>query len=95
VQSENSIQVVYAGKELTPGTRYYWRVTVWGADGKAYPSSDAAWFETGLMDLKNWKAAWIGYESSGAACSARRGCRMDYQCMDMRNKRPNRGQLAS
>ncbi len=62
VQSDNSIQVEYAGKELKPSARYYWRVTVWDADGKAYPSSDAAWFETGLMDLKNWKAAWIGYE---------------------------------
>ena len=62
VQSDNSIQVEYAGKELNPSTRYNWRVTVWDADGKAYPSSDAAWFETGLMDLKNWKAAWIAYE---------------------------------
>ena len=62
VQSENSIQAEYAGKELKPSTRYYWRVTVWDKDGKAYPPSDAAWWETGLMDLKNWKAAWIGYE---------------------------------
>ncbi len=62
VQSENSIEVEYAGKELRPSMRYYWRVTVWDKDGKAYPPSDVAWWETGLMDLKNWKAAWIGYE---------------------------------
>jgi len=62
VQSDNSIQVEYAGKELKPSTRYNWRVTVWDKDGKAYPPSDAAWFETGLMDFKNRKAAWIGYE---------------------------------
>jgi len=62
VQSENSIQVEYAGKELQPSTRYYWRVTVWDKNAKPYPPSDVMWWETGLMDVKNWKARWIGYE---------------------------------
>jgi alpha-L-rhamnosidase len=44
-------------------TRYYWRVEAWGKDGKAYPSSDPSWFETGLMDPSNWHGKWIGHES--------------------------------
>jgi len=37
-------------------------VTAWDKGGKAYPPSDASLVRDGLMDLKNWKAAWIGYE---------------------------------
>jgi len=42
--------------QLTPRTRYYWKVTVWGETEQA--SSDAAWFETAKMD-EPWSAGWI------------------------------------
>jgi len=43
--------------ELTPRTRYYWRVTVWGNAGDEV-TSDCAWFETAKMD-EPWLGQWI------------------------------------
>jgi len=63
VESSQSLNVRYAGPALAPSTRYYWRVTVWGVNGKPYPASEISWWETGLMDQAAWKAAWIGYET--------------------------------
>ena len=68
VASNQSLNVRYAGPALKPSTRYYWLLTVWGADGKPYPhaepqaDSEPAWFETGLMNQEAWQAQWIGYE---------------------------------
>ncbi len=62
VESGDSIGVRYEGPALNPSKRYFWRVLVWGRDGKAYPPSDDSWWETGLLRQENWKAKWIGYE---------------------------------
>ncbi len=63
VESDRSIQVLYGGPALRASTRYYWRVKLWGAGGKAYQASEASWWETGLMDQNAWHAQWIGYET--------------------------------
>jgi alpha-L-rhamnosidase len=63
VESGQSLNVRYAGLPLQASTRYFWRVTVWGAEGKAYPASPASWWETGLLKQHNWHAAWVGYET--------------------------------
>jgi alpha-L-rhamnosidase len=62
IASEQSVNVSYDGKPLAAETRYYWQVRVWGQDGKPYPLSITAWWETGLMTSGAWKAQWIGYE---------------------------------
>jgi len=41
---------------LSPRTRYYWQVKVWGESEQA--TSEIAWFETGKMD-EPWQAEWI------------------------------------
>jgi alpha-L-rhamnosidase len=64
VVSGNSIGVLYEGAALTPSKRYFWRVLVWGRDGKPYPPSDVSWWETGLLRQENWNAKWIGYEET-------------------------------
>lgn len=64
VVSGNSIGVLYEGPTLTPSTRYFWRVLVWGRDGKPYPPSGVSWWETGLLRQENWNAKWIGYEEA-------------------------------
>jgi alpha-L-rhamnosidase len=64
VASSKSLGVAYAGPALKASTRYYWRVRVWGADGKAYPVSAPSWWETGLMGQENWRGQWIGYEDA-------------------------------
>jgi alpha-L-rhamnosidase len=62
VESSDSIGVAYGGPAMQPSKRYFWRVTVWDRDGKAYPASDATWWETGILKQENWKAKWIGFE---------------------------------
>ncbi|MDR3736975.1 MAG: family 78 glycoside hydrolase catalytic domain [Acidobacteriaceae bacterium] len=64
VNGDRSLNVRYTGPALKPSTRYFWRVTVWGADGTPYRPGAAAWWETGLLTQDGWKAAWIGYETA-------------------------------
>ncbi|HSC38933.1 MAG TPA: family 78 glycoside hydrolase catalytic domain, partial [Chitinophagaceae bacterium] len=51
--------VVFHENPLQPFTRYYWTVQVWDKDGRASPRSVVASFETGMMNIGNWKGAWI------------------------------------
>ncbi len=57
--SDESVLQEYAGGNLQPGQRYYWRVKVWDAAGKESAWSDAAYWETGLLTPANWRATWI------------------------------------
>ncbi|WP_051292842.1 alpha-L-rhamnosidase [Olivibacter sitiensis] len=49
----------YAGKLLKPFTKYYWRLDVWDRDGEKTSSTIISSFETGMMNERNWKGAWI------------------------------------
>ncbi|UCG57304.1 MAG: family 78 glycoside hydrolase catalytic domain [Phycisphaerales bacterium] len=60
VHSGQSIQVVYAGKSLQPRTRYHWTVRTWDAAAEPSPFSPWAFWETGLLEPKDWRAQWIG-----------------------------------
>lgn len=51
--------VVYDGLPLQPFTRYYWSVRVQDETGEWTGWSVPASFETGMMDQRNWKGAWI------------------------------------
>lgn len=62
IASAVSAGISYAGPELEPEKRYFWRVTVWDQTNRTYPVSDLSWFETGLLQQSNWHAEWIGYE---------------------------------
>ncbi len=62
VTSDRSVGIPYGGPALAPEKRYYWRVTAWDKNGKPYPISQTAWWETGLRDTRNWQGKWIGYE---------------------------------
>ncbi len=49
---------LYGGQPLQPFTRYFWRVDILDKDKKpALPAIGS--FETGMMEMKNWKGAWI------------------------------------
>jgi alpha-L-rhamnosidase len=50
---------VYHGNPLQPFTKYYWRVILWDQNGITASGSEVAHFETGMMESKNWKGAWI------------------------------------
>ncbi len=55
----STIPAVYQGPELEPYTRYYWSVRVQEENGVWSDQSPIAFFETGLIDQKNWKGHWI------------------------------------
>ena len=63
VQSGQSLNVKYAGPAVKASTRYFWRVEVWGKEGKAYPASGTEWWESGLLNQDAWKSEWIGWET--------------------------------
>ena len=67
VNSGQSINVRYGGPAIAPSTRYFWRVEMWGTEGKAYPESAPEWWETGLLNRGDWRGEWIGWETAEEA----------------------------
>jgi alpha-L-rhamnosidase len=59
VDSDESVNVSYAGPAVESRRRYYWQVRVWDAQGQASPYSQASWWEMGLLSSQDWKAKWI------------------------------------
>ena len=49
----------YNGRRLIPFTRYFWSVRVWDQKGVSSVNSTPASFETGMMEIQNWKGTWI------------------------------------
>jgi alpha-L-rhamnosidase len=75
IQSDQSSQVVYAGKALKSRMRCRWKVRIWDADGKATAFSKPALWTMGLLQPEDMKAKWIGlkdpmiYSGKGPALS--------------------------
>lgn len=62
VESDQSIQVSYAGAALTSRQACFWKVRVWDqADRPSSWSQTASW-STGLLQPDDWKSQWIGLE---------------------------------
>ncbi len=60
VESKISIQVPYAGKDLSSNSTYYWKVRVCDESGKWGRWSNIATFGTALYNESDWQAKWIG-----------------------------------
>ncbi|HET6177525.1 MAG TPA: family 78 glycoside hydrolase catalytic domain [Candidatus Sulfotelmatobacter sp.] len=61
--SSDSVDIAYAGPELTSRRRYYWKVRVWDASGQVSESSESAWWEMGILHPSDWKAKWIAWKN--------------------------------
>ena len=59
VNSSESVHIKYSGDSLVSNTRYFWKVRVWDAKGKASDWSQAASWTTGLFKTSDWNATWI------------------------------------
>jgi alpha-L-rhamnosidase len=60
VDSDQTIQVVYAGAPLKTRMDCYWKVRVWGRLGQATNWSKSAHWSMGLLDPADWQdAKWI------------------------------------
>jgi alpha-L-rhamnosidase len=60
VESNQSLQVHYAGETLTSCQQVFWKVMLWDGQGKAGRWSKVATFTMGLLDARDWQAEWIG-----------------------------------
>ena len=56
VDSDQSIQVPYAGKPLVSNEQCFWKVRVWDKDGKASAWSRPAEWTMGLLQPSDWQA---------------------------------------
>jgi alpha-L-rhamnosidase len=65
VISDQSIQVVYAGKPLASSAVAFWKVQVWDQDGKPTDWSAPAQWSMGLLHAADWQAKWIGRDEPG------------------------------
>ncbi|MCK5457558.1 MAG: alpha-L-rhamnosidase N-terminal domain-containing protein, partial [Melioribacteraceae bacterium] len=65
INSNQSIQIKYKGKELSSELIYYWKVRVWDEDGNVSDWSNTAQWEMGLLEQSDWEAKWINDGKSG------------------------------
>ncbi|MGA2500646.1 MAG: family 78 glycoside hydrolase catalytic domain [Tepidisphaeraceae bacterium] len=59
--SDQTAQIVYAGKPLGSGQRCFWTVVVWDKDGHPSAWSEPAMWSMGLLRPTDWKAQWISF----------------------------------
>lgn len=64
VDSDQSIQIVYAGKELASGAAAFWKVKIWDKNGLELSWSEPASWTMGLLSPSDWKGKWIAMEQS-------------------------------
>jgi len=60
INSSQSIQVEYTGKDLTSFTKYYWRIKVYDKNNEGSAWSEINSFETAMLNAADWKGVWIG-----------------------------------
>ncbi|MBN1348801.1 family 78 glycoside hydrolase catalytic domain [candidate division KSB1 bacterium] len=68
VVSDRLVNIGFGGKTLCSRTRYFWNVRWWNAEDEVSPFSEIAFFETGLLNERDWQARWItmpDYDTSG------------------------------
>ena len=59
VESNEMIEIEYAGKPLVPSTKYYWTVSIRNNRDETSTLAQPATFVTGLYDAADWTAQWI------------------------------------
>ena len=59
IVSDQSVNVVYAGKPVSSGQRAWWTVKVWDAEGQPSGYAPATFWETGILKPTDWQAKLI------------------------------------
>lgn len=60
MDSDETIQISYAGKELKSSQQIFWKVRVWDADGNISDWSKPATWTMAVLENSDWHAQWIG-----------------------------------
>jgi len=78
INSAQSVNVVYDGKQLRSGQKYYWKVRVWDEDNQPTPYSKSVSFQMGMLHASDWQGEWIGApDTSITAPLLRKGFRIN------------------
>jgi alpha-L-rhamnosidase len=67
VDSQQSIQIKYDGKQLNSQQSVWWKVKVWDQDGRPSPWSSLAQWSMGLLGPADWTGKWIGVTGGDGA----------------------------
>ncbi|MGO8696335.1 MAG: family 78 glycoside hydrolase catalytic domain [Limisphaerales bacterium] len=62
--SDDTLNIVYAGKPLTSSRQVFWKVRVWDANGKVSAWSKPAAWTMGILQASDWQARWIGAQDT-------------------------------
>ena len=62
VKSDQSAQIVYAGKPLASRVRCHWKVRLWDAEGSPTACSKPALWSMGLLKPEDVRGKWVGIE---------------------------------
>ncbi|HRK21305.1 MAG TPA: glycoside hydrolase family 78 protein [Fimbriimonadaceae bacterium] len=63
VLTDETTQAFVPARGLTSGKPYWWRVQVWDQNGAASEWSPAAKWSMGILNPREWKAKWIGFDA--------------------------------
>ncbi len=63
IEGDSTNGVAYSGAKLQSHQRCYWKVMAWDRDGKPGPWSESAEWTVGVLDPREWKGDWIGYDA--------------------------------
>ena len=66
VQSDQSIQLAYAGKPLRSSQQVFWKVRIWDEHGLASSWSRPSTWTMGVLDGADWTAKWISAKKAVA-----------------------------
>jgi alpha-L-rhamnosidase len=70
VQSNQQLDIVYAGQPLSSRQEALWQVRVWTSADRASQWSDVARWEMGLLEAGDWTATWIADPASSHETAA-------------------------
>jgi len=59
VESNETLNIPYAGIPLRSGQKCFWKVRIWDGTGQASDWSAPSFWETALLKPDDWKAVWI------------------------------------
>ncbi len=72
-ESDQSVNVVYAGQPLSTLQDCFWKVRVWDQNGKVSDWSEPGRWVMGVLQDSDWHATWIGFDGGARTDDSQTG----------------------